>query len=143
MRKILNLAAVLSLATVSIPAQAAEQVLNCSIGEGDGTAQIKILLVEGHPEIQVFDLEMKVMPVRSNGQGDFAELAGLLTTQIGPDGLVFASGLIMTQSNSATIINPELITLQGSKQSDGTYLLSLYDEDRVLQHGFGTRFECR
>jgi hypothetical protein len=39
-------------------------------------------------------------------------------------------------------IGEQYITLQGSVQADGSYALALYDTDRVLQLGFGVRFEC-
>lgn len=141
------LASFVCLIMSAVTANAEDQILNCSIGaaanHSQGTAQIKILQVEGHPELQVFDLEMRIRPMNPRGQEGFADLAGLLAVRVHARGEILASGLVMTQRNSSIIVSPVLITLQGERNSDGTYFFSLYDDERFFQRGFGTLVECR
>lgn len=130
------------------PLAKASQILNCTIGQQQGTAKIEVLSVIDHPLLKVFKIELVSKLARPTAQTGSVtgtvNLAGLLTAQTDSKGSVFASGLMMNSSSTGSmIINPENITLQGQTKSDGQLFLRLYDSDRVLQLGFGVNVICR
>lgn len=128
---------------------AADQMLSCTVAfQDDGqNAQIKVMQVKGHPELQVFDLKMKIRirdPRADFPAAGYADVQGLLVARIHDRTSVTASGLVYIQPDSAdgTLINPEWVTLQG-RVENGIHHLALYDVNHVLQGGFGLRIQCR
>lgn len=87
------------------------------------------------------DLHTKLTRHASGLEGQVAHLSGLMSATIGEGGSLFASGL-MASSPSGAIINPELVSLQGEIKEDGSIQGAFYDEDRMIQLGFGIGVTC-
>lgn len=122
---------------------ATERTLNCTIGHKQGTAQIQILNVENHPEITVFKINLEPLVRTKDGSVQQAQLEGVLVGSAHPTGDVAVSGTVFNQTNTPYIINPSDIRIVGDIEPTGVSNLTLYDSNRVIEHGFGVDLDCK
>lgn len=144
-KKIVSLASIF-ITLISATANASQdQVLNCS--NGSNKVQITILPVSGDPSLKVLSLKGDLLIIASDPQGNNnvgkfaqveAQLVGEASSQAG-----WFSGLIENQDGSNVKINPQLINVDLSTSTDGAVTLSIYDNDRIFQRGFGLWLDCK
>lgn len=120
-------------------------VLNC--GNGLNKVQIRILPVSGDPSLRVLSLKGDLLIIASDPQGNnnigkIAQVEGQLVGKVSSQSGWF-SGLIENQDGSNVIINPESINVDLSLNTNGTTTLSIYDNDRIFQRGFGLWLGCK
>jgi hypothetical protein len=148
MKTVLSAAIILfSLAHSS--AFAAERVLDCALNGSQGHGKATLMEITGHPELILIDLRLETKLVNKIGQPPSpapgtALLAGLLVGAF--DGKRLAiSGLAQNDDDGKEhlIINPDAWNLQGEVLVDGSIEARFYDNQRVLQRGFGASLNCR
>lgn len=144
-KKIVGLASIF-ISLISATASAnQDQVLNC--GKGSNKVQISISPVSGDPSLKVLSLKGDLLIIASDPQGNnnvgkIAQVEGQLIGEATFQSGRF-SGLIENQDGSNVIINPQLINVDLSPSTDGAVTLSIYDNDRIFQRGFGLWLDCK
>ena len=147
MKKII-LTSILTTLTL-LPAYAQSKILKCANDEV--SIQIKILDVTDNPTVKVLDFkaDMLVVGVDSEGNNNVNKTAHVHGLLVGNNFTktktqsINANGDILNQDHSDVIINPESINLSLELSSNGTASLSLYDHDRIFQHGYGLFIACK
>ena len=135
--KFANLVASIAISTASTLSHASI-TLSCDVG-AQGKAKLEVFNVEDRPDLFVYQIDLRMVPA-ANANGEQVHLQGLLSAK--SDGKnILASGSVSSAADGM-IINPELITLQGTSKSDGSLHLQLIDADRILQLGFGVAVTC-
>ena len=109
--------------------------------------QVRILPVSGDPSLRVLSLKGDLLivgidPQGNDGIGKTAHIEGHLVGTTNEDGMYF-SGFFRNQEGSDSIINPGSVNVTLVPFNDGTTSLSIYDEDRVFQRGFGLHMSCK
>lgn len=145
-KQILSIACLLVTLTTATANADQGHVLSCA--KGQNKLLVRILPVSGDQSLRVLGLKGDLLiiatdPEGNNSIGKTAHIEGHLVGTSHESGIMGVSGIIENQDGSDVIINPQSINVMLSPNNDGSTTLSIYDEDRIFQRGFGLHLICK